>query len=63
MSDQYIEIAPNYASTSRLAQTISSAMGEAKKFTLHNAQFVEKVPELMLILLLVMSRFCLIHQS
>lgn len=48
MSDQYIEIAPNYASTSRLAQTISSAMGEAKKFTLHNAQYVEKVPELML---------------
>ena len=48
MSDQYIEIAPNYASTSRLAQTISSAMGEARKLTLHNAQYVEKVPELIL---------------
>ena len=48
MSDKYIEIAPNYAATSRLAQTISSAMGEAHKFTLRNEQYTEKVPELML---------------
>ena len=48
MSQQYVEIAPNYAMTSRLGQVISSAMGESHKFTLRNAQYVEKVPELML---------------